>query len=416
MIPIDCFKNLIQTYPTWPLLKEYLESTEGGSLHVSEPNEQGLCLIHYDKVHNNNGSGLMNAHPTWFRSVVWNTVEHYPVCVAPPKTCAAAFPCTTMQDAIDQQMVCEELLDGFMINCVHVAGTLFITSRSKLDATGRFYSPKTFRQLFAEAYLGETFESTEAVEAAIAGIQLGMPDADKDEVAVCHSFLVQHVEHRVVTPIYQSRVHRIHTATFYKDGGCQLEQHGQPLSVLSADSAMLVTDWVHQLFQTKSWDFQGIVWKDSLGHRWRVRSEKYMAVRSLRGNHASTVERFSQMYTQHIVPTYLQYYLEDSVDVAFYGFMMSQLISIVHHYYIGLHVAKTMALADIDKMYHPHLYHLHGEYVTLLRPAGKNVRKEVVQQYFHRQPWQRLVFLLKKHKAMYFEQLGQAMTQIQSAP
>jgi len=406
---IECFKDLIESYPTWPLLKNYIESDKGGAFQISEANEKGLCMIHYDK-----DTSVMNVpYYAWFRSVVWNTILHCPVSVAPPKTCTDAFPCSTMQEVVDKQLVCEEFLEGFMINCFHLVGepTLFITSRSKLDATGHFYSAKSFRQLFVEAYLNRPIDSVAELEDAISTIYLGAPNKDQQEVAVCYSFLVQHTEHRIVSPIQQSNAQLIHTATFYEDGHFCLEQHGEPLSLSLPNDATRVTDWVHRLFQTNSWDFQGVVWKDEKGNRWRNRSEKYMAVRSLRGNYSQSIDRFVQLHSQQIVPTYLQYYPEDSIDFSFYGFLMSYIISIVYEYYIGVRVTKTMALADIDKMYHTHLYHLHGEYVSSLRPTGKKITREVVQRYFHKQAWQRLVFLLKKHKEIYFAQLAVTMNQ-----
>ena len=71
----------------------------------------------------------------------------------------------------------EEFLEGFMINCFHLAGetSLFITSRSKLDASGHFYSEKSFRQLFVEAYLKRTIDSAAELEDAISTIHLGSP-------------------------------------------------------------------------------------------------------------------------------------------------------------------------------------------------------------------------------------------------
>lgn len=409
IIYMECFTNLIESYPTWPLLKNYLESDKGGALQISEANEKGLCMIHYDK-----DTSVMNVpHIAWFRSVVWNTVLHCPVSVAPPRTCADAFPCITVQDVVDKKMVCEEFLEGFMINCFHLAGetSLFITSRSKLDASGHFYSEKSFRQLFVEAYLKRTIDSAAELEDAISTIHLGSPIKDLEEVAICYSFLVQHTEHRIVRPIQQSKVQLLHTATFYKDGRFCLEHHVEPIALPNDANTTLVSDWVHQLFQTNSWDFQGVVWKDEKGNRWRNRSEKYMAVRSLRGNYSHSIDRFVQLHSQQIVPTYLQYYPEDSIDFSFYGFLMSYIITIVYEYYIGVRVTKTIALADIDKMYHTHLYHLHGEYVASLRPAGKKITREVVQRYFHKQAWQRVVFLLKKHKEIYFAQLSATMNQ-----
>ena len=48
------------------------------------------------------------------------------------------------------------------------------------------------------------------------------------------------------------------------------------------------------------------------------------------------------------------------------------------------------------KAYLPHLYSIHGIYLSQLRPNGKKVTVDEIQQYFHKQPWQRIVFLIKK--------------------
>ena len=130
-------------------------------------------------------------HSKWFRSVVWNTKTNRPVCVAPPKASTEEFPYKTLKEATDAGIVCQELLEGFMINCFKVVGdeTLHITSRSKLNAAGKFYSEKSFRELFMETYEQNGH------------INIPSPETSINQVSVFSSFLVQHKEHRIVKPL-----------------------------------------------------------------------------------------------------------------------------------------------------------------------------------------------------------------------
>ena len=107
---ITHFRELLQLYPDWNSLHTYLESEEGGSFCVCDKQENGHCLIRYEK-----GSSNMNLpHSRWFRSVVWNTNTNRPICIAPPKASTSVIP--------ENGFICEELLDGFMINCFKVVG------------------------------------------------------------------------------------------------------------------------------------------------------------------------------------------------------------------------------------------------------------------------------------------------------
>jgi hypothetical protein len=134
----NVFKGLIERYSTWDELHTYLESEEGGLFRIVDKNEEnGFCLIRYEK-----GTSKMDLpHNKWFRSVVWNTKTNRPVCVAPPKAATHELSFKTFKEVTDEGVVCQELLDGFMINCFRIAGdkTLHITSRSKLNAAGKFY-------------------------------------------------------------------------------------------------------------------------------------------------------------------------------------------------------------------------------------------------------------------------------------
>lgn len=409
LFELTIYKDIITQYPTWNTLRSYLESEEGGLFRIVDMDIQcDICIIRYEK-----GVSNMNLpHSSWFRSVVWNTALHRPVSISPPKASRTPLPYDTCDEATRGGLICQELYDGIMINCFKMAGDkrLYISTRSSLYAAGHFYSSASFRTMFIQAYLqldnhvpiGKGEENQ--VDETLPGPQL-----EHNEYAVYYSFLLQHNQHRIVKKINNHAIFLVQKGIVYQDGSVQVED--SPASVdqvhyLTLPSLPLpvsnqtLTEWMQQLFQQHPYDFQGVVLKDNMGRRWRYRSEKYTMVKSLRGNKSGTLERYSQLYVQNIQHIYLAYYPEDSFDFSLYSTCINTIIDYLYDNYMELHVFKTMNRAEIlgscDKMYHPHLYALHGIYLSQLRPSGNKMTKEVIQYYFHKLPWQRIAFLLRK--------------------
>lgn len=432
---------MIKTYPEWIDLKTYLESDEGGLFRIVDQDEANhLVLIRYEK-----GISKMDLpHSRWFRSVVWNTVNNLPVSISPPKATHVELPFKSLKDITDNGVVCEEFLDGFMINCFRIASDdkLYISSRSKLNATGTFYSNKSFRTLFIEAYLGLCIDSESEREERIKYSSADMvePDTSKDEYAVSYSFLVQHTENRIVTNITKNRVFLIQKSVIYKNGEVSITDHIPtfrdetnfipiPLDFRSSRGSYVeiarmqneemkqnvnvndseLSQWLKMLFDRRSWEFQGVVFKDRLGNRWRFRSEKYMAVKALRGNNPTSLERFAHLYTQNLTHLYLEYYPKDSFQFTFNTVCLTNVIQLIYKYYIELNIKKTITLSDIDKMYHPHLYNLHGIFLSQLRPNGQKMSIAEIHKYFHKQPWQRIAFLIRKNQDAYFSNINNMM-------
>lgn len=420
---IQVFKELIAQYPTWNNLRAYLESEEGGLFRVVDTNpSKSLCLIRYDK-----GVSHMNLpHSKWFRSVVWNTTTNRPVCVAPCKTVGDPFPYSTLEDCHAAGILCQENLEGFMVNCFQQKDdpVLHITTRSKLDASGTFYSDKTFRHLFCEAY-AETYRLSDTSEASIQN-SLG----EHHGVTVFYSFLVQHREHRIVQSDIVNRVYLIYKGIVHEDGSVVVEDTPTSFggitnvelipmnrTLLESDTSRNqgtyaqvvarrllqeesttrteVQEWAKKMIATKSRDFLGLVCKDREGNRWRFRSDKYSVIRSLRGNSPSVRERFCQLYTSNLLHKYLEYYPEESWEMSVCLMHMNAIIKTMYNLYVELHIRKTKRIDAIDKMFHPHLYKLQGIYLNQLLPAKKTMNPGEVQLYLHKQPWQRLSFLIR---------------------
>jgi hypothetical protein len=412
------FKDLLAAYPTWKELEAYLESEQGGQFRIVDQKGE-MCIIRYEK-----GVSNMNLpHSRWFRSVVWNTATNQPMCVSPPKTTQTEFPFEWVDDAVKNGVISQELVDGVMINCFKKVGDeqLYITSRSKLNAAGNFYSPKSFRTLFIECYTGYNVDPN-AVEQVIQerSNKFDSPDQAKKEVAIFYSYVIQHVEHRIVAPNKRNVCVLIHKGTVYEDGRINMEDGfpfiqsslyylKSPFSKENELSGKTIEEWSKNIFEKSSWEFQGMVLKDSNGNRWRFRSSKYAAVKSLRGNSPVLVERYAQLYSQNLVQKYLEYYPEETFAFSFHSDGMNKIIQQLYQHYIALHVTKTVSSAGIDKMFSPHLYALHGIYLSQLRPEKKKLTPMEVQIYLHKLPWQRIAFLLRRHQESYFSMLEDAV-------
>ena len=411
------FSELITQYPTWSTLEAFLESEEGGSFRLVDYDQSGRCMIRYEK-----GVSNMNLpHSRWFRSVVWDTETNRPLCIAPPKAMSADLPVQTTQQAIDAGMVCQELLDGFMINCYTTVGdnALHICSRSKLNASGQFYSSKSFRELFMEAHTACIKNTDESLESFIQdeSQQWDRPDPEKKEIACGYSFLVQHKEHRIVSPIAENRAFLIHKTIVYEDGSVQFEENHstfqsrdnlRPIPIGGADEKITyLQTWIQTILEEQPWHFQGIVIKDKEGNRWRFRSNKYSMVKNLRGNAAHVLDRFVPLYQNNLILYYMQYYPEDQTIIQFYTQFLNHMIQYLHGLYMDVHVRRSTPIQEIDRMFHPHLYALHGMYLS----RKKSITMNDVFDYVQRQPWQRIAFLLRNNQDAYTKQLSDSMDQ-----
>jgi hypothetical protein len=421
----NVYKELAEKYPTWDALKQYLESDEGGLFRIVDLQEDsGLCIIRYEK----GTSNMTLPHSRWFRSVVWNTRTNHPMCVSPPKATSSKFPFSTLKEVQDAGVLCQELFDGFMINCFRVVGDkgIRIVSRSKFDAAGKFFSTKSFKQMFIESYCG-TLKSGSCSKDVLDEDYTNMrePDTTCGEAAVFYSFLVQHKEHRIVKKITANRVILIHRGVAFDDGRVEIEDSpvefmGQsnmsyiPLTapasggagsyakaLLEGASGETELDRViKKIMVDNTWEFQGVVFKDKEGNRWRFRSEKYNAVRSLLGNTPNLRERYAQLYTQNLLDRYYDYFTDALTTMSPWVLYTNTIVHTLYNYYVSLHITKVTKIEAIDKMWWPHLYALHGHFLTQLRPANKKITMNEIQLYLHKLPWQRVSFLLGKVEKM----------------
>lgn len=382
---LNHFQTLCETYTTWPQLKQFLESHAGGNIRIVESEDSpGFAICRYVK-----GESDLRGPAGLFRSVVWDTVACRPVCFAPAKAAFGPPPLATPLASI------EEFVDGCMMQAFVTKADptkLQIATRTQLGGANTFYGKKSFRDMFEECLAGTPIRTTEALLESMHG---ALGDAD----AVFASFVLQHPDHRVVAKIVSPDLHMIHLGTVAGDGSVAINEQSAAWPVALrrlqvarypvrefADEAEIY-DLMRRTAVQNGFRWQGLVFKDGAGKRWRLRSTSYTMLRGLRGSEATTQERFLRLRKEGKVVEYLKHYGQEQsggVDerAQFWGLeqQLRKCTTAVYEAYNAVHKAHTLKFAQLPAAFQPAVHLMHVEYLTTLRPKKGNVQLSVAIQ------------------------------------
>jgi hypothetical protein len=368
---ISIFRDLTTRFPQWSDLATWLESPEGGQLHIIQGHHEynRYAIIRYEK----RVSNMNLPHVRWFRSVVWDTVTNTPVCISPPKASTTICP-------MSPDYVYQDYMEGTMINLFRVGECIYMVSRSTFGATGTFYSPRPFNELFEDACECMGLDMNHFIP----------------EGASFVSLLLQHPEHRVVAPIRSPNIIQIHTGSIENNGLVTINENTQfkpndiPRRMPNEDTHA----WMCRLIIERGWSWQGMIIKDGQGNRWRIRSPTYQMIRSLRGNTPSVDSQFIQLYKSNLIDTYLYYYPEERPVFDQCYMRLQWVIKTLYDRYVRFHITKTLSKDEIEHMWRPHLFTLHGMYLYTLREKGQFIREKDVCAYIIGLPLHQLLFIM----------------------
>jgi hypothetical protein len=401
---LTLFRELIESYPTWDSLKEYLASDKGGLLTVG-PYKDNLVIIHYDKKN----SDFTVPHVKWFRSVIWDIVQHRPVSVASPK-CSPEDPLEW--PAIDESYIIQDYNDGVTFNAYTVLGSpVKIATRTRFDATGKYYSNKSFSDLIVNVITNNGHNKYDSYEDILNYIQDRTYDKpDETCVSTFGCLMLTHSEHRVVEKVKSDGLTRIHSGKVLKNGDIVIQEmhldYMSPLYVNNSSNytkdhpanGVTVREWFEKLATERSWEWRGVVIKDGQGNRWRICSPVYKVIRSLRCSTPRADERFFDLRGKGLVKTYLIYYPEDKDLYWSYETWMRKATNDLYKLYSKVNKEHSLAYNDVDSMWKPHITALHGQYLSSLKAENKTVTLDVVIRYMNSLPTPRLLFLMNYNK------------------
>jgi hypothetical protein len=370
---LDTFASLSKNYATWPEVKAYLESKDGGELRVVEQEQNGVAVIRYDKL------VKTTVDVAQYRSVVWDISNNTPLCVAPFRAVEGAPPVNTPFSSV------EDFVDGFMMNAWLYNDVLQVATRTRVGGDNTFYSEKTFGQLFDECLENTSLKNRDGLKKCLEGLR-----SAENASSAFVSFVVQHPEHRIVAKAPSPILFTVHTGCVMADRTVRISERSvhwpQELSALRigtyGQKSFEKDDEVEVLLRNtaaqRGWRWQGLVFKDGKGRRWRMRTPTYTLLRQLRGSESSTLERFFRLRAQRKVVDYLKHYKEDSDEFWSYEEVLRARTADVFSAYVDVHKAHAVKFKELPEQIRPAVFLLHTKWREQLRPKGFYVRLQNV--------------------------------------
>jgi hypothetical protein len=300
------------------------------------------------------------------RSVVWNTVTNLPCCVSP-------FAARRDQKVpFDIPLKLEDFVEGVMINVFRSRGDAqtHVCTRSRIDADGKFYSERSFRELFDEAL--------SAKRSSLAEIETFIGSPSDSVAATFVTLVLAHPEHRVVRTVDEANLWVIYRGNVLNNGTVEFFTDGLPASWYpkSYTTEFKAANWTElkakfeEIRKTKPWYWQGLVVHQGAGaERWRLRNGDHDRVRKeLRGTESNSLGRFLRLRSTKKVQEYLRIYTEDS-DV-FQGFERDyrNATKTLYSWYCRCHKEHSVAFKALPKSVQPLIFELHKYYLSTLRP------------------------------------------------
>jgi hypothetical protein len=356
---ISIFKTLRESYPSWDSLKTYLTSEEGGKFSVRDCENTPFAIIRYKR-----GESILGENGHWLRSVVWNKETNLPVCVSPRKA-------NTGMPPVDTPLHLEEFYDGVMVNVFRILsgdGTVseeHIATRSQYGAGGTFYSQKTFKELFSEVGRPPVWPAK---------------DLPTEEFpATFMSYVLQHPEHRVVASVSSPKVIMVECGKVAADGTVV---YSDPFNKYVPPTTFASEKEMNEHIRTESinrgWRWQGFVFRDTAGNRWRIRSPTYTYLRKMRGNEAKPLDRFLRLRSTNSVTEYLKHYGEESQVFWDFEITLRRRTKEIYDSYVAVHKSHEKKLADLPQPDKTVVFKLHSHFLANLRPQSKSVRMQDV--------------------------------------
>lgn len=289
------------------------------------------------------------------------------LCFAPPKSIQMDNFIQSYQER-KPQIMAEEFVEGTMINVFWNETDWEMTTRSIIGAETTFFdSSKTFRTLFLEACLECNLEFSAL---------------NKD---YCYSFVLQHPESRIVTPILKPDLYLI---AVYK-----IEQNDEQLVVHQLECSSILPC----IKTPKTFDFSSygelintygnqseyhvvgvmLVNKET-GERAKIRNPAYEHVRQLRGNQPKLQYHYLCLRKDGKVSEYLKYYPEHKSAFTLFRTQVHLYTNTLFIYYVDCFIKRMKPLKEYPSQFKTQMYHIHQHYLSELREKKQHVTHSVV--------------------------------------
>lgn len=399
----------------------------------SNPNDKKYCQINYivDKLRplteDNKAFKL-------FRSVIFNPVTKHVVSFAPPKS----IPYSLFRDLFPSQTtafpICvEEIVEGTMINLFWDSHyhEWEIATRHQVGARSKFFTlTDREKELFKwPAWLNDkketiTFKKTfrEMFFELLRESELTVDMFDK---RYAYTFVMQHVENKMVLPIDKNRLYLVEVYVIYNSPTqCNLDDI--PIGDAVGCEICLVQPVPISSFRIMFPEFRGKlfyprIYSSSFGSvdhgnfvdyyargdmhcydpgimirnlftndRVKVTNPNYERVRELKGNRSLLKYRYFEVTKEAVKNEFLRYFNEFETIFGQYDVVFNNFVSLLYNTYRNCYIVRTISYDDIDYHLQTHMRKLHRKYRQELQPQRRAMSMHTVFHYVSNMPTKKL--------------------------
>lgn len=332
-------------------------------------NDKLYKIIKYDKPYLTNDlittSGL-------FRSVI---LKDDKLCVFSPPKSLRPDQFVEKYQSIQEQCKAEKYIEGTMINMFY-DGDWEIATKSSVGGKIIFFRVggvnTTFRQMFLEA---------------CNHVNLDFDTLDK---SLCYSFVLQHPDNRIVTPISECALYLV---KLYKIDGFTVSEVDVRQHVVERLKASQVKTAEQYTFSTftelkekyasmnSNYEDVGVIVTAPNGERTKFRNPNYEDIRNLRGNQPKLEYHYLSLRKSGKISEYLKYFPEYKVEFQMFRDKLHRFTNTVHTNYIKCYIKKEKPLAEFPHQFRSTMYNIHQLYLNELRTQSKYVDKQTVIDY-----------------------------------
>lgn len=373
-------------------LKEKLKKK--GIIFNKNKKDGGLMILKYDK--SNPLCNLGDEFTSYCRGMIIDLNDYHKyfsitiVCIPPEK--AYKFSELIPINIEYNKLVFEEFYDGTMINVWYYnyinGAKWYISTRSRIGADCKWFSDKTFGELFYEAL------DTDKLD-----IEL----LDKN---ICHSFVLKHAENRIVKKydksgliLVQCRNIKTLELVDLETMRISYEEAGIKVNIpekYNFKNMEDITDHMNKL----TYESQGLVIKYN-NNRTKIRNQNYNFVKHIRGNTPKLLPHYLDLRQKKLIKQYLYYYPEFKKDFDEFHLAIINMTDSLYNCYRGFHIYKKdtpkyVKLEDIQYELKPLVYELHGNYLNSGRK--QKITYDYVKFYFNNLPIAKIIFVLNYKK------------------
>ena len=330
----------------------WLRSPAGGNLMVREFAETSeyhtYAIIYYKK----GVSNMSLPHVRASRSVIWDKVYREPVLVSP----AHGF---KFRDATPETTITGvyEFVDGVMVN-MFFSGRLdkwVLATRTNLGGTNHYYGTRSFAELFWEAFDRYGFKETAEIR------ELFDPN-------LTYSWVLQHPDERIVVrPVFGlpqlTLVSPQSVVVFSGFKACL------PLQYPELTTLEQIKEFVVAEGKRRGASWQGVVFYDDAGNRYKLRSDEYDTARCLRGNQAKRPYVWLERWSEGRLPEYLRLFPEEEHDANEVVDSFKACTQELYNWYQKVYREHKLPLGQVPQKFRKLVWESHAAHVGSYFPS-----------------------------------------------